>query len=74
MTPRESAGKNITQYRRGSHLSLATLAEISHLPVSRLYDIEHGVGDITVQEFFCIANAMACDPCDLLLSGREFNK
>ncbi|NOX77198.1 MAG: helix-turn-helix transcriptional regulator [Gammaproteobacteria bacterium] len=69
MTPNESAGKNITQYRQENDLSLAHLAESSHLPVSRLCDIEHGVGTVTVQEFCRIARALECDPCDLLLSG-----
>ncbi len=71
MTPSESAGKNITQYRQENDLSLANLAENSHLPVARLRDIEHGVGTVTVQEFCRIARALECDPCDLLLSGPE---
>jgi len=74
MTPSESAGKTINQYRQNNHLSLDKLAENSHLPVSRLHDIEHGTGDITAQEFFCIAKAMGCDPCDLLLSDGESNR
>lgn len=74
MTPSEFAGKNISQYRQESHLSLTKLAENSHLSVSRLHDIEGGTGDVTAQEFFRIAKAMDCDPCVLLLDGWEYSR
>jgi len=71
MTPSQSAGRNIARQRQRHHLSLDALAAGSQLPVSRLRDIEQGVGRITVEEFCRIARALGCDPCELLLGSRE---
>lgn len=72
MTPNELAGKNISLYRQAHELSLANLATNSCLPESRLHAIEEGKATVTVQEFCRIAEAMNCDPCDLLVSDQNF--
>lgn len=69
-TPESVLGANIARFRRACGLSQEALAERSDLHRTYISDIERGNRNVSVRNIFQIANALGCEPGDLLEEGR----
>ena len=72
MTPKESIGANIVYFRGVRGLSLKDLAERSGLQHTYIERIEQGESTLVVDDFFKIAQALDCQPTELLLGPHTW--
>jgi len=69
-TPEGVLGANIARIRHGCGLSQEALAERAGLHRTYISDIERGNRNVSVRNIFQIAQALGCEPGDLLEEGR----
>jgi len=69
-TPESTLGANIARVRRECGLSQEALAERAELHRTYISDIERGNRNVSVRNIFQIANALGCEPGDLLEKVR----
>lgn len=66
-------GENVKKQRKSQEISQEDLAYICGIDRSYMSRVERGIVRITLEKVYVIAQALNCDPCELLPSIKTRN-